>query len=358
MKNLLLVLVCVFGINISFAQNKKVPNYLKGYERLYQKNPREAALKWFQEAKYGLFIHYGLYSLDGEHPFVQFYNKIPVRDYEQRAGRFTAENFDARKFVDLARKAGIKYITFVAKHCEGFSLWNSASNPFNSVNSAAKRDFVAEMVKACNEAGMGIFLFYEHGFDWHHPHGPRLKDWNMKLVEVPYASPEPTYATTDYNMDKYVEFSAAQIRELLTQYGPVAGIWLDGIAVPRSGDLTKFKLPELYSMIHELQPQALISYKFGIIGTEDFLAPEYIQLQHIDQGDKNRKPTEICFPLNKSWGYVVGEPHAGIDELMKWKEQAYQYNSNLLINVGPLGDGTILKEDIATLIEFGKRIKK
>jgi alpha-L-fucosidase len=358
MKNTLIVFLSLTTIVFSCTQNEEVPNHLKEYKDLYQQNPKEASSQWFRDAKYGLFIHYGLYSINGEHPFVQYRNKIPVKVYEQRMHEFTAEKFNAQEFVDLAKKAGMKYITFVTKHCDGFSLWNSKSNPFNSVNSAANRDFVAEMVEACNDAGIGIFLFYEHGFDWRHPHAPRSKDWSNRLTEVPYDNPDPTYATTDYDLNNYVDYVAAQIRELLTQYGPVAGIWLDGIGVPISGDYTKFKLPELYDMIREIQPHALISYKFGVTGTEDFLAPEYIQLGRIDIEDKNRKPTEICFPLNKSWGYIVDEPQAGIDELMEWKEKADQINANLLINVGPVGDGSILKENVETLIEFGKRTKK
>ena len=213
------------------------------------------------------------------------------------------------------------------------------------MNTPARRDLVAEMVEACNKKGLGIFFFYEHGFDWRYPHGPRFADWNVRLTEVQYDPPEPTYAYEDYDLNNYVEFVKAQIKELLTNYGPVAGIWLDGAAVPASGDHTKFKLQELYNMIHEIQLQALISYKWGITGTEDFLAPEHGQLKKV----KFDKPTEICFPLNRSWGYVEGEKHAGIDELIVWYENAGEYNANLLVNIGPKGDGSVVEKDLGTL---------
>lgn len=336
---------------------QSIPSYLKGYEVLYNENPRKAALRWFQEARYGMFIHYGLYSVEAKHPFLQFNEKIPVKEYEKIANKFTAEKFDAKKIVKFAKKCGFKYITFVTKHCDGFCLWNSASNEFNSMNSAARRDLVAEMAAVCEDEGIGLFLFYEHGFDWHHPHAPRRKDWNCGLTEVPYESPEETYAYADYDLNNYVEYVKKQVKELLTQYGSVAGIWLDGAAVPTNGDTSRFKLQELYDMIHDLQPQALISYKYGVIGTEDFLAPEYIQLQNVDANEWTMKPAEICVPLNKSWGYVEGENHLTLEQLLVWKQRADETFANLLINIGPLGDGSIDERDVKTLKKFSKYIK-
>lgn len=349
-------LMMVFFVPLLCA-GQPCPSYLKDYKELYKENPRKAALAWFQNARYGLFIHYGLYSVEAKHPFLQFEEKIPVAEYEKLAGKFDARNFDARKIAKLAKKTGLKYITFVTKHCDGFCLWDSPSNEFNSMNSAARRDLVAEMAEACEKEGLGLFLFYEHGFDWHHPHAPRKKDWNCSLTEVPYESPEPTYAYEDYDLNNYVEYVKAQIKELLTQYGSIAGIWLDGAAVPTNGETSRFKLQELYDMIHRLQPQALVAYKYGVIGTEDFLAPEYIQLQNVDANEWTRKPAEICVPLNKSWGYVEGEPHMNIEQLLVWKQRADESFANLLINVGPRGDGSIDERDEKTLKQFSKYLK-
>jgi len=135
----------------------EIPSYLKGYEKLFAEDPRAAALQWFREAKFGLFIHYGLYSLDGIHPFEQHRLKIPVAKYEKKAVRFTAEKFDAGAFCDLALEAQMKYVTLVTKHCDGFCLWDTKHTAFNSVRSAAKRDLVAEMVAACNQRGLALF---------------------------------------------------------------------------------------------------------------------------------------------------------------------------------------------------------
>lgn len=341
----------------SQAETGSVPPLWKGREELFRANPRAAALTWFRDAKFGLFIHYGLFSLDGLDPFEQFSRKIPVREYEQKATRFTAEKFDAGALCDLALAANMKYVTLVTKHCDGFCLWDTKQTGFNSVHSAAKRDLVGELITACNARGLGFFAFYEYGFDWHHPHGPRRKDFNVRLTEVPYDPPEPTYAYgKDYDLNQYIDYAHAQIAELLTNYGPIAGIWLDGVAVPLSGDPRKFRCQELYDKIHQLQPQALVSFKVGVTGTEDFNAPERSQVHSLKPGDP--KPAEMCEALNPSWGYVKGEPHHAADWVMKGLAFAREKQMNYLLNIGPLPDGTVLPADEATLKEVGRRIRE
>lgn len=335
-----------------------IPSHLKGYEHLYRRDSRGASLRWFQDAKFGLFIHYGLYSLDSVHPFQQMRQKIPVKTYEKLTQRFTAKRFDVDAICDLALDTGMKYVTLVAKHCEGFCLWSTRRTDFNSVKSAAKRDFVAEMVKACNKRGLGFFAFYEHGFDWRHPHGPRRKDYNHPLAEIEYPTPEPNYAhDAAYDLNHYVDYVYAQITELLTQYGPIAGIWLDGIAGPCSGDKTKFRCQELYDQIHRLQPHALVSYKFGLLGTEDFRAPERGQLKNIKPDDRS-KPVELCEPLNEGWGYVKDAKHHNADWVMQQLAYTRRQKMNYLLNIGPLGDGSVYPDDVRTLREVGKRLRR
>lgn len=339
------------------AELPAVPPHLKGREEQFRANPRQAALDWFRDAKFGLFIHYGLYSLDGIHPFEQFQLKIPVREYEKKATRFTAEKFDAGALCDLALEAGMKYVTLVTKHCEGFCLWDTKQTTFNSVNSAAKRDLVGEMVKACNARGLGFFAFYEYGFEWHHPHGPRRADFKVDLVEVKYPTPEPAYAYgKDYDLNRYIDYAHAQIEELLTNYGPIAGIWLDGVAVPLSGDRSKFRCQELYDKVHRLQPHALVSFKVGVTGTEDFYAPEHGQLKQIKPGDT--KLIELCEPLNAGWGYVKTAAHHDADWVMQRLGFTCEKQMNYILNVGPLPDGSVFPADVAALKEVGRRIRQ
>lgn len=339
------------------AEEKRavVPPHLRGFGEQFRTNPRQSALAWFRDAKFGLFIHYGLYSLDGIHPFEQHRLKIPVATYEKKATRFIADRFDAGALCDLALEAQMKYITLVTKHCDGFCLWDSKHTPFNSVRSAAGRDFVAEIVEACNARDLGFFAFYEYGFEWHHPHGPRKRDFPTAITEVPYPSPEPAYAHgAEYDLNRYIDYAHAQIEELLTRYGPIAGIWLDGVAVPLSGDRSRFRCQELYDKIHHLQPHALVSFKHGVTGTEDFYAPERFQLQHLKPGD--RKPAELCESLNPSWGYVKTEAHHDAEWVMPRLAFAHEKQMNYLLNVGPLPGGSLLPADATTLREIGRRI--
>lgn len=341
---------------LTAASATALPVHLKDRANQFRVNPRAAALAWFRDAKFGLFIHYGLYSLDGIHPFEQHQLKISVRDYEKKTVRFTAEKFDAGALCDLALAANMKYVTMVTKHCEGFCLWDTKLTDFNSVRSAARRDFVAEMVKACNARGLGFFAFYEYGFEWHHPHGPRRADFKNALVEVPYPTPEPTYAYgKDYDLNRYIDYAHAQIEELLTNYGPIAGIWLDGVAVPLSGDRQRFRCQELYDKVHKLQPHALVSFKSGVTGTEDFFAPEHPQLKKIEPG--TGKPIELCEALNPNWGYVKTEAHRDADWVMERLGFTRAKQMNYLLNIGPLGDGSVFPADAATLQDVGRRIR-
>jgi len=332
-----------------------VPAYLRDYADLYEKNPRQAALQWFRDAKYGLFLHYGLYSLLGRHEWVQFREKIPVAEYEKLRDRFTAEKFDAEYIASFARDCGMKYVNLTTRHHDSFCLFETKETPFNSVNAPAGRDLVAELADACERHGLGFFLYYSHARDWKHPHAPNNDEWGGN-ARPDYDPPEPSYAYgEEHNLQIYLDFVTAQITELLTNYGPIAGIWLDGIAVPLSGDKSKFKCQELYDHIHSLQPQVLVSYKQGLLGTEDFFAPEHKSV------DTKGKPGEICTTMCPgSWGYLADGKgkHKTADEVWETLRYARERDYNLLLNTGPLPDGSIDPEDDPVLREVGARLRK
>lgn len=325
-----------------------IPSYLKGCEAQYSADPRGAALSWFRDAKYGLFLHYGLYSILERHEWVQFLEKIPVAEYAKLIDRFIAEKFDAGRICDLALDSGMKYVNITTRHHESFCLWDTKETDFNSMKSPAHRDLVGELADACRKRGLGLFFYYSHGRDWRHPHGPRNDQWGGR-PRPEYDPPDPAFAPdNEYDLRIYVDFMAAQIRELLTSYGPVAGIWLDGLAVPRSGDHRLFRVEELYAMIRELQPQCLISYKEGLLGTEDFRAPEY---KATEADDKSRDgipfagPIEICATLfpDRLWGYSAElvKQSKSVDEVWEMLRRAGERNANLLLNTGPRADGSI-----------------
>jgi len=333
----------------------KIPSYLEDYKELYDQNPRSAALKWFAEAKYGLFLHYGLYSLLGRHEWVQLRELIPVAEYAKLKEQFTAEKFDADYIAGFAADCGMKYINITTRHHDSFCLFDTQQTEFNSMNSPAKRDLIGELAAACSKHGLGFFLYYSHGRDWKHPHAPNNDQWGGN-ARPKYDPPEPTYATgDDHDLQIYLDFMTAQITELLTNYGPLAGIWLDGIAVPKSGDPGLFKCQELYDMIHRMQPQILVSYKQGLLGTEDFAAPEHKALP-----DLNR-PGEICTTMcPRSWGYLEAGAgkHKTADEVWETIRDAREKGYNLLLNTGPLPDGSIDPEDDGILRAIGERLRK
>jgi alpha-L-fucosidase len=330
-----------------------VPSYLKGYEKLYAKDPRAAAIQWFREARFGLFVHYGLFSILGRQEWVQLREKIYVAEYAKLKDRFTAANFDAGRICDLALAAGMKYITITTRHHDSFCLFRTKQTDFHSVNSPAKRDLIGELARACEKKGLGLCLYYSHGRDWRHPHAPNNDEWGGQ-ARPKYDPPEPSYAYGKaHDLNKYLDFMTAQVTELLTQYGPIASIWLDGIAVPMSGDASKFHCQKLYDHIRRQQPQVLVSYKQGLLGTEDYLAPE-----HKGVGNATEKPMEICTTLQeKGWGYVKDSHHLNADQAMERLREAAKQKANLLLNTGPLPDGSIYAGDAATLAEMGRRIR-
>jgi alpha-L-fucosidase len=343
----------------------RVPSYLKGYEDIYAVDPRKAALQYFGKAKFGLFMHYGLYSLQegywqGAHSkpaeWVQLRGQIPVKEYEKLAAKFTAERFDADFITDLVLDAGMKYINLTTRHHDSFCLFDSKYTEFKSTNSPAKRDLVAELSEQCQQKGLGFYLYYSHGRDWRHPHAPNNENWGGN-ARPPYEPPEKSYKYgEEHDLQVYVEFMKNQITELLTNYGPIGAIWLDGIGTPRSrpDKVEQFRVQELFDHIHSLQPQVLVSYKKGLLGTEDFKAPE----RHF-KGTSD-VPLEICDTLQPhSWGYdrMDDSAHKSADQVMEMLERAKDMKANLLLNTGPLPDGSIHPDDVETLREVGRRLK-
>lgn len=359
-----------------------VPSYLEDYADLYQTDPHAAALEWFRNARSGLFLHYGLYSLLGgewegrqvhhltnpDRPvaeWIQFHGKIPVAEYARLKDRFTAEKFDADHITDVALAAEMKYVNITTRHHDSFCLFRTAETDFQSLNSPAKRDLIGELAESCRAKKLGLFLYYSHGRDWKHPHAP-TNEWSRSCRPA-YDEPQPEYVPdSEVDIDKYVEFMDRQISELLSQYGPVAGIWLDGEGVLKSyarnaeGGLPRvcemLKLPELYAKIRQLQPQCLVSYKQGVTGTEDFRTPE-----RESRGiSAKERPLEINTTLQAhSWGYNKFTKHRKTaDEIMELLENSWSLPANVCLNSGPMGDGSFVPEEEDTLREIGRRVRQ
>lgn len=355
----------------------KIPSYLAGYEKTYAKNPRQAALEWFRNARFGLFLHYGLYSQLGRGEWVMLKEAIPVAEYEKLKENFRAENFNAGEIVRLAKNAEMKYINITTRHHDSFCLFRTDATDFNVMHTPCKRDLVAELAAACEKEGLGLFLYYSYAADWRHPYFyPRTAGWSAARPD--YQTPEPTYKFRhDGDFRHYVDFMHAQIEELLTNYGPVAGFWLDPImGYYMRRDL--FPIDETYTLIRRLQPQCLISFKQGANGDEDFAAPEHksgslaerlrdwkAPRETIDYAEevweKNRgKHGEICTTLHPWWGYFEGPDsfHRTPTDVLRLLGGAAACGANLNVNTGPLPDGSIHPTDEKTLLAVGEHVRQ
>jgi alpha-L-fucosidase len=360
----------------AWAREKSVPGYLAGYEMLCAEDPREAARKWFADARFGLFLHYGLYSLLGRGEWVMYHEKIPLAEYEQLQHKFTAERFDADAITDLALEAGMRYVNLTARHHDGFCLFETKTSAYNSVRSPARRDLIGELAEACQKKGLGVFFYYSYAVDWRHPYTyPR---WMGSMGKPEYAQPEPRFKyKKPEDFGRYIEDAHEQVRELLSNYGPVSGIWFDPImAYFAQPDL--FPIHETYAMIRRLQPQTLISFKQGATGTEDFAAPERSGVSLADRvkrarfgpksvkiateaWDSNKtKHNEICDTMQpRVWGYRKDDDgqHDTRDDVLRKLAAAAGQGCHLLLNTGPLPDGSIHTGDAATLREVGKYVR-
>jgi len=365
---LLSLFIAIIVLN-GCSEKINVPSYLNDYQKEYQENPREANIKWFKNAGYGMFIHYGLYSLLEKGEWVQLRDTIPVAEYAKLKDRFTAEKFNADEITNVAVKAGMKYITITSKHHDGFCLFETKATDFNVLNSPAKRDLIKELYDACEQKGLGLFLYYSYGADWKHPYFySRESGWNN--ARPAYKEPQPEYKfEKDEDFKIYVDFVHQQLKELLGQYPNIAGIWFDPImGYYNRPDL--FPVDSTYALIRKISPHALISFKQGANGDEDFMAPERGGSAKVGESfdvakqayAKNKnKPREICNTLQPhAWGYNKDNDgkHKTIDDVFEMLRTAKNENANLLLNVGPKGDGSFPDEDIIVLEEVGKKRKE
>ena len=364
MKNYFAVFILVV---ISFAAQAQVPDYLREYSSQYAENPRKANLQWFKDAGFGMFIHYGLYSQLGRGEWVQLTDTIPVNEYARLKDNFTASGFDAGFIVELAKKAGMKYITITSKHHDGFCLFKTGQTGFNSVDSPAGRDLMAELAEACEEEGLGLFLYYSYAADWKHPYFYDPEEgWKNARPAYPVKPEEYKYEKPE-DFRIYVDYVHAQLKELLTQYPTIAGIWFDPIMGYYSNPGV-FPVEETYALVRSLSPHALISFKQGANGDEDFMAPErgggarvgeQFEVARIAYEKNKNKPKEVCNTMQPhlkgvpgaNWGYNKGydEHHLNVEQVKTMLQQAKDENYNLLLNIGPLPDGSVHPEDIKTL---------
>src|SRR5919108_178790 len=311
---------------------------------------RLAARTWFRDAKFGLFIHWGVYSLLGQGEWVMQDRGIPVDTYEWLASTFNPVKFDAREWVTLARTAGVKYITITARHHDGFSMFATNATRYNIVDwTPFARDPMKELADECRKQGLRLFFYYSQ-LDWHHPdYWPR--DRPGRATGRPDAG----------EWSRYLDFMDRQLEELLTRYGPLGGIWFDGMWDKPDAD---WRLERTYALIHRLQPAALVvpnHHKAPLPG-EDVQTFEQdlpgANTAGFNTTEIGLLPLETSLTMNQSWGFnITDKKFKSTTELIGYLVRAAGSDANLLLNVGPRPDGTIQPEAAERLRSIGEWLR-
>ena len=308
---------------------------------------RLAAREWFRDARFGLFIHWGAYSILGNGEWVMENRRVPAPTYQWLATNFNPIRFNAREWVAVAKAAGMRYITITARHHDGFSMFVSNATRYDIVDwTPFKRDPLAELAEECRRQGIRLFFYYSQ-LDWYHP-----DYWPRGRTGQHSGRPE----SGEWN--KYLDFMDTQLEELLTRYGPLGGIWFDGMWDKPEAD---WRLTRTYSLIHRLQPAALIipnHHKPPLPG-EDVQTFE----QDLPGGNTTgfnttqigSLPLETSLTMNSSWGFNVADTSfKSTRQLLGFLVRAAGADANLLLNVGPRPDGTIQPEALVRLHEVGR----
>ena len=315
------------------------------------------ARKVFAANRFGLFIHWGPFSIPGSGEWVMNERKITVENYTRLEKFFNPIDFDAAKWVGIAKNAGMKYITLITRHHDGFSMWDTKFSDFNIMHTPYKKDIVKMMADECHKQGIKLFLYYSL-LDWRredYPHETgRTGQFSGRKGHGDYAS--------------YLQFMKNQLTELLTNYGEIAGIWFDGYwdqtAPEGEADRTPridWKMTEIYSHIHQLQPQCLIgnNHHLSPLAGEDF------QMFEQDLPGENKSglsfqqasvqmPLEACVTMNGSWGFnITDTSYKSKAELVHTLVKAASLGANLLLNIGPMPNGEIQPEFIERLHDMG-----
>jgi alpha-L-fucosidase len=320
-----------------------------------------AARTSFQDDKFGMFIHWGASSVLGSGEWVMNNRNINVNDYKRLLNIFDPESFDAAKWVATAKSAGMKYITFITRHHDGFSNWDTKQTDWKITNTKYKKDALKQLADECHKQGMKLFCYYS------------LLDWYRSDYQYETGrTGKGTGRTEKSNWDSYIAFMKAQLTELLTNYGEISGIWFDGHWDQLESDTNKelkskvnWHYDEIYSLIHKLQPQCLISNNHHLtpIPGEDFQAFEKDLPGHNTTGFGGQAvsalPLETCETMNDSWGFnITDRNYKSSEKLIQYLVKDACYNANFLLNIGPMPDGTIPSEFRDTLAKMGEWMNK
>src|SRR6266480_2684706 len=289
----------------------------------------ERRIQWWQEAKFGMFIHWGLYSVIGRHEWAMEVEGIPIPQYELLAKHFNPKPNAARDWARLARQAGQRYMVMTTKHHEGFCNFDTKLTEYCAPKQGPGRDLVREFVEAARAEGLRVGFYYSL-MDWHHPDGARC-------------------ATDDAARKRFVEYIHTHIRELLTNYGKIDVLWYD-VSWPL--DAPGWESERMNKMVFELQPDIIVNNRNKLPG--DFSTPE----QQIT-ADKEGRAWESCMTLNDSWGYQrADDDWKSSRRVIQNVISCSRDTGNYLLNIGPRADGSVPEESVRVLTEVGQWMRR
>ncbi|MBR5963000.1 MAG: alpha-L-fucosidase [Bacteroidaceae bacterium] len=327
-----------------------------------------AARAEFNDSRFGVFIHWGIYSMMGDGEWVMQNQNLPYAEYSRLAAGFYPSKFNAAQWVSAIKASGAKYITITSRHHDGFSMFGTKASPYNIVDATPfKRDIIAELSAECQKQGIKLHFYYSH-LDWgredYYPLGRTGWGTGRKIAEG--GRKERPAAQLERS---YLDFMNTQLTELLTKYGPIGAIWFDGVwdqdAYPREAQPNIWNLYEQYSLIHRLQPACLIGNNHHLLPFEG----EDMQIFEQDIPGQNdaglsgqeisRLPLETCKTMNNSWGFNIRDTgYKSPSFLIQYLVRTAGKGANLLLNVGPRPDGTIPEEALERLAAIGKWLEK
>ena len=326
---------------------------------------RRVRTEWFRKARFGMFIHWGLYAISSRGEWVRSVEKMSREDYQQFFDEFKAEEYNPKEWASLAKKAGMKYAILTAKHHDGFCLWDTKLTDYKSTKTQAGRDLVREFLDAFRAEGIRVGLYFSL-LDWHHEDFPHYEDRHHPMRE------DKNYSNEKRDFSRYIGFMHGQIRELVTNYGKLDIMWFDFSYGKMAGDA--WKAQELVDMVRSFQPDIIIDNRLegsgeqsGTILTDnpsdfagDFACPEQmVPPEGIVSESGDNVPWEACLTLNCNWGYSAADQHwKPADMVIHMLVECVSKNGNLLLNVGPDPKGKIPQASVKILEEVGCWMEK
>ncbi len=320
----------------------------------------ERRMKWFTEARFGMFIHYGLYSIPARGEWVMSDEEMTDDQYRKYFDAFDPCDLDMRQWAKAAKDAGMKYMVMTAKHHDGFCLYDSKYTDFKSTNTACHRDLVREYVDAVREQGLKVGLYFSL-IDWRHPDFPHYKDRQHPMRNHPECGNEGR------DFDRYLKYMHAQVRELMENYGKIDLLWLDFSYDDLRGEA--WKATELVSMIRSLQPDIILNNRLEVSGEGfgslaeghptpyhgDFITPEQmIPPAGLKDPAGNSLVWEACVTMNGHWGYCAQDHFFKPSSMLIRKlVECVSKGGNMILNVGPDAKGNFPKESVRILHEIG-----